>query len=115
MDAVGCGMSRYVRDPIGKGFVAGHHGVHAVGIFDEGPLKPHLDWNAYYIACAVCCTRHSRPRAGVLECAAHPARREARSMGEHTIREILKRRSPETQRAMQRRRDLASGGSAKKA
>ena len=34
-------------------------------------------------------------------------------MGEHTIREILKRRSPETQRAMQRRRDLASGGSAR--
>lgn len=32
-------------------------------------------------------------------------------MGEHTIREILKRRSPETQRAMQRRRDLAQGGS----
>ena len=32
-------------------------------------------------------------------------------MGEHTIREILKRRSPETQRAMQRRRDLAGGGS----
>ena len=28
-------------------------------------------------------------------------------MGEHTIREILKRRSPETQRAMQRRRELA--------
>lgn len=36
-------------------------------------------------------------------------------MGEHTIREILKRRSPETQRAMQRRRDLAAGGSATKA
>jgi len=36
-------------------------------------------------------------------------------MGEHTIREILKRRSPETQRAMQRRRDLAAGGSARKA
>lgn len=35
-------------------------------------------------------------------------------MGEHTIREILKRRSPETQRAMQRRRDLAAGGSARK-
>lgn len=34
-------------------------------------------------------------------------------MGEHTIREILKRRSPETQRAMQRRRDLAGGGSAR--
>ena len=32
-------------------------------------------------------------------------------MGEHTIREILKRRSPETQRAMQRRRELAQGGS----
>jgi len=31
-------------------------------------------------------------------------------MGEHTIREILKRRSPETQRAMQRRRELAGGG-----
>ena len=31
-------------------------------------------------------------------------------MGEHTIREILKRRSPETQRAMQRRRELAQGG-----
>jgi hypothetical protein len=30
-------------------------------------------------------------------------------MGEHTIREILKRRSPETQRAMQRRRELAGG------
>jgi|SRR5215469_12816853 len=28
-------------------------------------------------------------------------------MGEHTIREILKRRSPETQRAMKRRRELA--------
>ena len=28
-------------------------------------------------------------------------------MGEHTIREILRRRSPETQRAMQRRRELA--------
>jgi hypothetical protein len=36
-------------------------------------------------------------------------------MGEHTIREILKRRSPETQRAMKRRRDLAQGGSATKA
>lgn len=36
-------------------------------------------------------------------------------MGEHTIREILKRRSPETQRAMQRRRELASGGAATKA
>src|SRR5215469_12512771 len=35
-------------------------------------------------------------------------------MGEHTIREILKRRSPETQRAMQRRRDLAGGGSVRK-
>ena len=32
-------------------------------------------------------------------------------MGEHTIREILKRRSPETQRAMERRRKLAGGGS----
>lgn len=34
-------------------------------------------------------------------------------MGEHTIREILRRRSPETQRAMKRRRELAgaSGGS----
>ena len=32
-------------------------------------------------------------------------------MGEHTIREILKRRSPETQRAMERRRQLAGGGS----
>jgi penicillin-binding protein 2A len=31
-------------------------------------------------------------------------------MGEHTIREILKRRSPDTQRAMQRRRELAQGG-----
>jgi membrane carboxypeptidase/penicillin-binding protein len=31
-------------------------------------------------------------------------------MGEHTIREILRRRSPETQRAMQRRRELAQGG-----
>ena len=30
-------------------------------------------------------------------------------MGEHTIREILRRRSPETQRAMQRRRELAGG------
>jgi membrane carboxypeptidase/penicillin-binding protein len=30
-------------------------------------------------------------------------------MGEHTIREILKRRSPETQRAMKRRRELAQG------
>lgn len=30
-------------------------------------------------------------------------------MGEHTIREILRRRSPETQRAMQRRRQLAQG------
>src|SRR6201999_3890569 len=28
-------------------------------------------------------------------------------MGEHTIREILRRRSPETQRAMKRRRELA--------
>src|ERR1700743_1005516 len=33
-------------------------------------------------------------------------------MGEHTIRDILRRRSPETQRAMKRRRELAgvSGG-----
>ncbi|HEY1773566.1 MAG TPA: hypothetical protein VGH91_10285, partial [Gammaproteobacteria bacterium] len=34
-------------------------------------------------------------------------------MGEHTIREILRRRSPDTQRAMKRRRELAgvsSGG-----
>jgi hypothetical protein len=31
-------------------------------------------------------------------------------MGEHTIREILKRRSPETQRAMKRRRELAGSG-----
>src|SRR5579871_2643922 len=30
-------------------------------------------------------------------------------MGEHTIREILRRRSPETQRAMKRRRELAGG------
>src|ERR1051325_9740694 len=30
-------------------------------------------------------------------------------MGEHTIREILKRRSAETQRAMQRRRELDGG------
>lgn len=37
-----------------------------------------------------------------------------RSMGEHTIREILKRRSPETQRAMQRRRDLAAGGAVRR-
>ena len=36
-------------------------------------------------------------------------------MGEHTIREILKRRSPETQRAMQRRRELAGGGTARQA
>src|ERR1700739_2938293 len=28
-------------------------------------------------------------------------------MGEHTIREILRRRSPDTQRAMKRRRELA--------
>ncbi len=31
-------------------------------------------------------------------------------MGEHTIREILRRRSPDTQRAMKRRRELAGGG-----
>jgi len=31
-------------------------------------------------------------------------------MGEHTIREILRRRSPETQRAMKRRRELAGVG-----
>ena len=30
-------------------------------------------------------------------------------MGEHTIREILRRRSPETQRALQRRRELQGG------
>lgn len=30
-------------------------------------------------------------------------------MGEHTIREILRRRSPDTQRAMKRRRELAGG------
>lgn len=30
-------------------------------------------------------------------------------MGEHTIRELLRRRSPETQRALKRRRELASG------
>ena len=36
-------------------------------------------------------------------------------MGEHTIREILKRRSPETQRAMERRRKLAGGASAREA
>lgn len=34
-------------------------------------------------------------------------------MGEHTIREILRRRSPETQRAMQRRRELAGGSNQK--
>src|SRR5690349_14634008 len=34
-------------------------------------------------------------------------------MGEHTIREIVNGRSPETQRAMQGRRDLAGGGSAR--
>src|SRR5579871_1945716 len=36
-------------------------------------------------------------------------------MGEHTIREILKRRSPETQRAMERRRKLAGGASVREA
>jgi hypothetical protein len=35
--------------------------------------------------------------------------REAYIMGEHTIREILRRRSPETQRALQRRRELQGG------
>lgn len=30
-------------------------------------------------------------------------------MGEHTIRELLRRRSPETQRALKRRREIASG------
>lgn len=34
-------------------------------------------------------------------------------MGEHTIREILRRRSPETQRAMKRRRELAGGDNGK--
>src|SRR5579859_6436336 len=43
----------------------------------------------------------------MLECAQRQQQRW--TMGEHTIREILRRRSPETQRAMQRRRELAGG------
>lgn len=34
-------------------------------------------------------------------------------MGEHTVREILKRRGKDTQRALQRRRELAQGGDVK--
>src|SRR5690348_8309069 len=73
----------------------------------EARVRPRSRRGAYYIASFAACVLRLLPGAGMLECAQASDRRW--NMGEHTIREILRRRSPETQRAMQRRRELAGG------